>query len=106
MTGFLLGGFSHPTWYKKSRPRHGHIQQREEHWAIVDLKGKACHTRTIPMPAWVKEVLDQWIHAANISAGKVFRRVHKVGKAWGEKLTEKAGGTWFASMPRKPVLTS
>ena len=29
----------------------GRIQQREEHWAIVDLKGKAGHTRTIPMPA-------------------------------------------------------
>jgi site-specific recombinase XerD len=28
-----------------------HIQQREEHWAIVDLKGKAGHTRPIPMPA-------------------------------------------------------
>jgi site-specific recombinase XerD len=25
-----------------------HVQQREEHWAIVDLKGKAGHTRTIP----------------------------------------------------------
>ena len=33
-----------------------HIQQREEHWAIVDLKGKAGHTRTIPMPEWVKAV--------------------------------------------------
>jgi site-specific recombinase XerD len=37
----------------------GHIQQREEHWAIVDLKGKAGHTRTLPMPACVKNVLDQ-----------------------------------------------
>jgi len=35
-----------------------HIQQREEHRAIVDLKGKAGHPRTIPMPAWVKNVLD------------------------------------------------
>ena len=26
----------------------GHIQPREEHWAIIDLKGKAGHTRTIP----------------------------------------------------------
>ena len=39
----------------------GHVQQREEHWAIVDLKGKAGHTRTIPMPAWVKQILDQWL---------------------------------------------
>jgi site-specific recombinase XerD len=31
-----------------------HLQQREEHWAIVDLIGKAGHTRTVPVPAWVK----------------------------------------------------
>ena len=31
-----------------------HVQQREDHWAIIDLKGKAGHTRTIPMPDWVK----------------------------------------------------
>ena len=68
----------------------GHIQQCEEHWAIIDLKGKAVHTRTIPMPAWVKQVLDQWLQAANITTGKVFRRVHKMGKPWGDKLTEKA----------------
>jgi len=68
----------------------GHILQREEHWAIIDLKGKAGHTRTIPMPAWVKQVLDQWLQAANITTGKVFRRVHKMGKPWGDKLTDKA----------------
>src|ERR1700746_2743361 len=68
----------------------GHIQRREEHWAIVDMKGKAGHTRTIPMPGWVKNVVDQWIQAANITAGKLFRRVHKMGKTWGERLTEKA----------------
>jgi site-specific recombinase XerD len=67
-----------------------HIQQREEHWAIVDLKGKAGHTRTIPMPGWVKNVVDQWIPAANITSCKLFRRVNKMGKTWGEKLTEKA----------------
>ena len=67
-----------------------HIQQREEHWAIVDLKGKAGHIRTIPMPTWVKHVLDQWVEAANLTSGKLFRRVHKIGKAWGEGLTEKA----------------
>jgi integrase len=42
------------------------------------------------MPAWVKQVLDQWLQAADINSGKLFRRVHKMGKAWGEKLTEKA----------------
>ena len=60
----------------------GHIQRRVEHWAIVDMKGKAGHTRTIPMPGWVKNVVDQWIQAANITSGKLFRRVHKMGKTW------------------------
>ena len=68
----------------------GHIQRREEHWAIVDMKGKAGHTRTIPMPGWVKNVVDQWIQAANITSGKLFRRLHKTGKTWGVRLTEKA----------------
>jgi site-specific recombinase XerD len=68
----------------------GHIQQREEHWAIVDLKGKAGHTRTIPMPGWVKELLDDWVSAANLTSGKLFRRVNKNGKSWGEGLTDKA----------------
>ena len=79
----------------------GHIQQREEHWAIVDLKGKAGHTRTIPMPAWVKALLDDWLGAANLTAGRLFRRVNKTGKAWGEGLTERRSGTWSASTPAK-----
>jgi integrase len=55
----------------------GHIQQREERWAIVDLKAKAGHTRTIPMSAWVKNRLDQWLQTANITSGRLFRRVPK-----------------------------
>jgi site-specific recombinase XerD len=30
------------------------IQQREEHWVIADLVGKAGHVRTVPIPKWVK----------------------------------------------------
>ncbi|HEV2402172.1 MAG TPA: tyrosine-type recombinase/integrase [Candidatus Sulfotelmatobacter sp.] len=57
---------------------------------FVDLKGKAGHIRTIPAPTWVKSVLDEWLQAANITSGKLFLRVHKTGKTWGERLTEKA----------------
>ena len=42
------------------------------------------------MPGWVKNVVDQWIQAANIPSGKLFRRVHKTGETCGERLTEKA----------------
>src|ERR1700732_1413212 len=37
-----------------------HIQRREDHRAIVDLVGKGGHSRTVPMPDWVKQAIDQW----------------------------------------------
>jgi site-specific recombinase XerD len=67
-----------------------HVQQREEHWAVVDLVGKAGHVRTVPVPDWVKSELDEWLAAAAIVRGRLFRRVNKAGRAWGEGLTEKA----------------
>lgn len=66
-----------------------HLQQREQHWAIVDIVGKAGHTRTVPMPDWVKNVLDEWSNAAGLASGKVSRRVNRAGKTWGESMTEK-----------------
>jgi hypothetical protein len=82
----------------------GHVQQREDHWAIVDLRGKAGHTRTVPMPGWVKDLLDGWLHAANLTAGRLFRRVNKNGKAWGDGLTEKAVWHVVREYARKRVL--
>jgi site-specific recombinase XerD len=66
------------------------LQQREEHWAIVDLLGKGGHVRTVPVPDWVRSELDDWLAAAAIDQGRLFRRVNKVGKAWGDGITEKA----------------
>ena len=67
----------------------GHLQQREGHWAIVDLRGKGGHVRTIPVPDWVHGLLDDWTRAARISAGSLFRRVSSAGRVWGEAVTEK-----------------
>jgi site-specific recombinase XerD len=67
-----------------------HLEQREEHWAIVDLKGKAGHVRTVPVPGWVMEELRIWLDAAVIDRGKIFRRVTKMGRVLGEGMTEKA----------------
>src|SRR5215831_7953202 len=55
-----------------------HLQQREEHWAIVDLVGKGGHVRTVPVPDWVRTELDDWLTAAAIDRGRLFRRVNKV----------------------------
>jgi site-specific recombinase XerD len=70
--------------------RMEHLEQREEHWAIVDLKGKAGHVRTIPVPSWVMEELRAWLNAAGIDRGRIFRRVTKMGRILGEGMTEKA----------------
>jgi site-specific recombinase XerD len=67
----------------------GHLQQREGHWAIVDLRGKAGHVRTVPVPDWVIGLLNDWTAAAGIKAGSLFRRVSSAGKVWGETVTEK-----------------
>jgi site-specific recombinase XerD len=66
-----------------------HLQQREEHWAIVDLVGKGGHIRTVPVPCWVITTVDDWVAAAELRAGKIFRCVCRAGKCWGEGVTER-----------------
>jgi site-specific recombinase XerD len=70
--------------------RLDHFQQRDEHWAIVDLVGKGSHVRTVPVPDSVRSELDDWLAAAAIDRGRLFRRLNKMGKVWGEGMTEKA----------------
>lgn len=40
-----------------------HLQQREGHWAMVNLSGKGGHVRTVPVPEWVYCELSAWIAA-------------------------------------------
>jgi site-specific recombinase XerD len=69
------------------------IQMRQGHWAVVDLIGKGGHIRTVPIPSWVKAALDQWIRAANVTQGKIFRRVARKGKVWGSSLSQNV--VWY-----------
>jgi integrase len=66
------------------------FQVREEHLVIADLIGKGKHIRTVPVPRWAKRVVDEWTDAASISGGTLFRRVGRLGKIWGTRLTPKA----------------
>ncbi len=66
------------------------LQLREDHWIIADLVGKAKHVRTIPVPRWVKNAIDDWTRMANISNGYLFRKVDRTDKVWGERLSAKA----------------
>ena len=69
------------------------IQMRQGHWAVVDLIGKGGHIRTVPIPAWVKAALDQWTRAANVTEGKIFRAVARLGKVWGSGISQNV--VWY-----------
>jgi len=49
--------------------------------------GKGGHVRTVPVPDWVRSALNE---AAAVNRGRLFRRVSKAGRIWGEGITEKA----------------
>lgn len=66
-----------------------HLQRREDHWAIVDLIGKGGHVRTVPVPDWIKRTIDDWTGAAGLQRGRLFRRVCRRNKIWGDGMTEK-----------------
>ncbi len=65
------------------------IQQRESRWVIVDLEGKGNRVRSVPVPAWVKALVDEWTAAANLSTGRLFRSINKSGRIWGAGITPK-----------------
>ncbi len=69
------------------------IQMRQGHWAVVDLIGKGGHIRTVPIPAWVKTALDQWILAARVTEGRIFRGVARTGKVWGAGISQNV--VWY-----------
>jgi len=53
------------------------------------LVGKGGHIRTVPVPFWVKKVVDAWTEAAQITEGRLFRSINKAGKLWGNGMTPK-----------------
>jgi hypothetical protein len=57
---------------------------------MVDLAVKGGHVRIAPVPDWVRTELDDWLAAAGIDRGKLFRRVNNVGRTWGDGMTVKA----------------
>ena len=53
------------------------VQPRAGRWVLPDLVGKGGRVRTVPIPNWVKLLLDQWMGAAAITSGPLFRSVNK-----------------------------
>src|SRR3984893_11240415 len=61
--------------------------------AVVDLIGKGGHIRTVPIPEWVKAALDQWTVAAGVTEGRIFRAVGRMGKVWGNGISQNV--VWY-----------
>jgi integrase len=66
------------------------FQIREEHCVIADLVGKGKHVRTVPVPLWAKRAVDEWMMAASIENGVIFRRVSRLAKISCTGITPKA----------------
>jgi hypothetical protein len=59
------------------------------------------------MPEWVKNIVDQWIQAANITFGQVVSSGAQNGEGLGREADRKGGlALWFGSMPRRLGSTS
>ncbi len=54
---------------------------------LADLLGKGRRRRTVPVPGWVKGWIEEWLRAAGLEEGAVFRAVNKGGCVYGEGLT-------------------
>ena len=55
---------------------------------IPDLVGKGNWRRTVPVPAAVKTRIDEWILAAGLTEGRLFRPVNKGDKLAGDALSD------------------
>ena len=69
------------------RLRVDELQQREGRWVVVDLLGKGRRRRTVPVPSWVKAWIKEWLTAAGLNEGCVFRAINKGGRVYGDGLT-------------------
>lgn len=67
-----------------------HVAMRDARWVVLDLVGKGNRTRTVPMPSWTKVAIDEWMQAAGITEGVIFRSVHKGGYVDGDSMTDQA----------------
>lgn len=66
------------------------VQQREARWVLIDLIGKRNKVRSVPMPSWAKQAIDEYASTSGVVDGIVFRPINKGGRLTGERMTEQA----------------
>jgi integrase len=57
-----------------------HLQLREGRWVLLDISGKGRRRRTVPVPLWVKHLVDRWLAESGIREGPLFRTLRKGGR--------------------------
>ena len=67
-----------------------HLQCRDDRPVIADLVGKHNRVRSVPIPTLVVVRLNDWLGAAQITAGAVFRSIDKADRITGASLTPQA----------------
>ena len=67
-----------------------HIQQRDGRWLVADLIGKHGRIRTVPLPVWAHVAMREWVSAADISEGPLFRSVTRFGHVAQRRLSSQA----------------
>jgi site-specific recombinase XerD len=76
------------------------IQVRKEHWVIADLKGRAGHVRTVPVPQWVKAAVDVWSTAAEITKGTLSERSEFAYGLWRESRRVATSRRFFGALQK------
>ena len=66
------------------------IQQRDGRWVLVDIIGRRNKVRSVPMPSWTKQAIDDYASVSEILQGVVFRPINKGGRITAERMTEQA----------------
>jgi site-specific recombinase XerD len=56
------------------------LQLRDDRWVIANLVGKRNKTRTVTVPTWTKQAIDDYLDATHIYSGQLFQAMNKSGK--------------------------
>jgi len=56
------------------------LQLFDARWVVANLQGKGNRLRTVPLPLWAKQMIDEWVTAAAITSGPILRRIGKSGR--------------------------
>jgi site-specific recombinase XerD len=66
------------------------LQLRDERWVIANLVGKRNKTRTVTVPTWTKQAIDDYLDATRIHSGQLFQAMSKSGNVQRDHISPEA----------------